>query len=174
MLKSLQQALGGIKEVKVLGREQYFYEELLERQRQLLVLGYLGITLGSVPSLALQTVLLCGALALIAVLTVLGQTGTEALPVAGMFGYAGVRILPMANSIVSRINGVRGSRRAVDALIVVHDTETDTEAAGVYAFKGVLNRFRFRSDYRVFRPFTTIVSDEQPFVLTEAERVGLT
>jgi len=116
MLKGLQQAFGGIKEVKVLGREQFFYDEFLERQRQLLMLGFLGITLGSLPSLVLQTVLLCGALALIAVLIGLGQTGIAAVPVAAVFGYAGLRILPMATSVVSALNGIRARRQAVDDL----------------------------------------------------------
>jgi len=57
--------------------------------------------------------------------------------------------------------------------IVVHDTETEPDqvAATVYAFEGVFARFRFRTDYRVFKPFTTILSDESPFELTAAEAV---
>jgi hypothetical protein len=57
--------------------------------------------------------------------------------------------------------------------IVVHDTETepDQDAATVYAFEGLFARFRFRTDYRVFKPFTTILSDESPFELTAAEAV---
>lgn len=131
MLKSLQQALGGIKEVKVLGREQYFYEEFIDRQRRLLLLGYLGITLGGLPPLAVQTVLVCGAMALIAVLTMLGESGIATLPIAAVFGYAGVRILPMANAIVMTLNGIRGSRRAVDELYDDFVTLGETLGAGV-------------------------------------------
>jgi hypothetical protein len=58
--------------------------------------------------------------------------------------------------------------------IVVHDTDTDVESAAVFAFEGALNRFRFRSDYRVFRPYTTVVSNVEPFVMTEADGAGLT
>jgi ABC-type multidrug transport system fused ATPase/permease subunit len=116
MLKSLQQALGGIKEVKVLGREQYFLDEFVHHQQRLLMLGYLGIALGGVPSMIVQTVAVCGAMALLVVMTVFGEAGASTIPMAGVFGYAGLRILPMTNAIVLTINGIRGSRRAVDEL----------------------------------------------------------
>jgi hypothetical protein len=54
--------------------------------------------------------------------------------------------------------------------VVVHGAEADADATG--GIDGVLNRFRFRSDYRVFRPFTTVVSDEMRFELTGAEATG--
>lgn len=57
--------------------------------------------------------------------------------------------------------------------IVVHDTDPDVESAQVFAFEEALNRFRYRSDYRVFRPFTTIVSDTEPFVMTDAEAIRI-
>lgn len=66
---------------------------------------------------------------------------------------------------VGLIERLRGRTRH----IVVHDTETDTEAAGVYAVDGVLGRFRYRSDYQIVRPHTTVVSDVEPFPLTDAE-----
>jgi ATP-binding cassette subfamily C protein len=115
-LKSLQQALGGIKEVKVLGRERFFYDEFVERQRQALFVGQLTTTLGVVPSMAIQTVLFCGALTLIAILSVLGRTGIETLPLAGVFGYAGLRVVPMSTGIVQFLNAIRGSRYALDQL----------------------------------------------------------
>ncbi len=57
--------------------------------------------------------------------------------------------------------------------IVIHDTDPDVDSARVFAFEGALNRFRYRSDYRVFRPFTTIVSDVEPFVMTDAEAIRI-
>jgi len=116
ILRSLQQALGGVKELKVLGREQYFSDEYSARQREGLEIGYLGITLDSLPAVALQTVLMCSALALVAALTVAGETGVQTLPVAAVFGYAGLRILPMVNGIIATTNHIRSSGPAVDEL----------------------------------------------------------
>jgi len=116
ILNSLQQALGGVKELKVLGRERFFYDEYTARQREALMVRYLGATLDSVPTVVLQTVLVCGALGLVAALTVAGRTGVESLPIAAVFGYVGMRVLPMASGIVTTMGHIRSSRPAVDAL----------------------------------------------------------
>jgi hypothetical protein len=55
--------------------------------------------------------------------------------------------------------------------IVVHDTDPDLESSDAFAFGAALDRFKFRSDYRVFRPATTVVSDVESFLLTDAERL---
>lgn len=129
MLRSLQQALGGVKELKVLGRERYFSDEFAARQRDALAISYLSAAIDSVPAVALQTVLVCGGLALVATLTASGLTGLETLPIAAVFGYVGLRLLPMANGVVATLNHIRSSRAAVDelytdfnALATVNDT----------------------------------------------------
>lgn len=53
--------------------------------------------------------------------------------------------------------------------IVVHDTDPDIESSAVFGLQEVLDGFKYRSDYRVFRPFTTVASNVRPFELTEAE-----
>ena len=131
LLRSLQQALGGVKELKVLGRERFFYDDYAAQQREALLVRYLGITLESVPSVALQTALVCGALGLVAALTVTGQTGVQSLPIAAVFGYVGMRVLPMANGIVTTMSHIRSSKPAVDALyedfiaLAAADNQTD-------------------------------------------------
>ncbi len=116
MLRSLQQALGGVKELKVLGREGFFSDVYEERQREILAIGYLGAAIDSVPAVALQTVLMCGGLGLVATLTITGHAGIQTLPIAAVFGYVGLRLLPMANSVVTTLNHIRSSRAAVDEL----------------------------------------------------------
>ena len=116
MLRSLQQAFGGVKELKVLGREQFFSDEYAERQREALTIGYLGVTLVSTPAVIIQTLLVCGALGLIAALTVAGQTSVQTLPIAAAFGYVALRILPIINSVIATTSLIRSSGPAVDEL----------------------------------------------------------
>ena len=116
LLQSLQEPLAGIKELKILGREGYFYDAVRARHEDLRRAGYLAIALDVGSSLAVQAVLFCGALALIVVLAVAGRTGPDLLPVAGVFGYAGLRMLPIAQSLVTAANAVRSRRRWVEEL----------------------------------------------------------
>jgi len=139
IVRGLQQALGAIKEVKVLGREQYFCDEFEERQRELRDLGYLGVALGSVPPLAIQTVLVCGALVLVAAMAGAGVASADTLPVAGVFGYAGIRVLPLAQGLLVTLNGIRGRQRSVDELYrdfraLDQAARTPADAAGHLTF----------------------------------------
>jgi ATP-binding cassette subfamily C protein len=114
--RSLQHALGGVKELKVLGRERYFSDEYAAHQRDAMRMGYLGVTIDSLPAVVLQTVLVCGALGLVAALTIAGKAGMQTLPITAIFGYAGLRILPMANGLIGTMNHIRRSGPAVDEL----------------------------------------------------------
>jgi len=55
--------------------------------------------------------------------------------------------------------------------VVVHDTETDYDTGADYKLEPVFAEFRYRNDYRFLRPYTTVVSDEAPFALSEVETV---
>src|SRR5205085_9142919 len=44
MLQTLQQSLGAIKDIKALGREDFFYRVYAEQQQARLSLGHLGVT----------------------------------------------------------------------------------------------------------------------------------
>ena len=119
LLQTLQNAFGAIKEIKALGREGFFYRTYAEKQRELLALGYLGVTLGAIPPVVVETVFVCGALLVVALLTLTGQGG-GGLPLLGLFAYAGFRIIPMANRLTWRVNEIRASAPAVNDLYDDH------------------------------------------------------
>jgi ATP-binding cassette subfamily C protein len=116
LLQTLQHSFGGIKEIKALGREGFFYRTYAEQQRAFLDVGQLGVTLQAIPPLVIETVFVCGALLVIAMLTVTGRIGSEGLPLLGMFAYAAFRIIPMANRITWRLNELRAYEAPVGAL----------------------------------------------------------
>ena len=116
LLQTLQQTFAAIKDIKALGREQFFYRAYVDAQHRLLSLGYVGVTLQAVPPLVIETVFLGGALLVIAVLTASGQVQVDGLPLLGLFAYAGFRLIPMANRITWRLGEIRASAAPVGAL----------------------------------------------------------
>lgn len=135
LYQTLQNALGGIKEIKALGREEFFYGAFAEAQRARLRLGYVGITMGVVPQLVIETAFVGGALLVILIITVRGDAVPDVLPLVGLFAYAGFRMIPMANRLTWRLNEVRSNRAPVDDLyddhlLVTREAETDGEAGG--------------------------------------------
>jgi hypothetical protein len=63
------------KEIKALGREGFFYRTYAEKQRELLALGYLGVTLEAIPPVVVERSS-CGAL--VVALTVTARSPTTA------------------------------------------------------------------------------------------------
>ncbi len=115
-LQTLQEALGGIKEIKALGREELFHRTFRDQQWKVMNLGYIGKTLENIAPLITETIFVCGALAVIALVTGVEQVRSGGLPLLVLFGYAAFRIVPAANRITWQINRVRSAGPAVDSL----------------------------------------------------------
>ena len=115
-LQTLQEALGAIKEIKALGREEFFYHRFSEKQVRLLELGYLGKTLETVTPQVTETIFVCGALAVVALVTGIGQAAAQGPPLLALFAYAAFRIVPAANRIGWRVNQLRSASAAVESL----------------------------------------------------------
>lgn len=111
-LQTVQEALGGIKEIKALGREAFFQRAFDEKQQSILRLGYLGKTLEAIGPLVTETVFVCGALIVIALVTGGADIRGEGLPILALFSYAAFRIVPSTNRIAWRMNQIRGAGRA--------------------------------------------------------------
>jgi len=141
ILQSLQQSFGAIKEIKVLGRERFFDLEFVERQDRRRWLAGMWITLSNTPAVILQTVLICGALLLVTVLTISGRPGATILAVAGVFGYASMRLIPTAQNGISTLVVIRTHAHALAALYrdftALPDVtfgDDDSETRGATAF----------------------------------------
>lgn len=116
ILQSLHQTFGAVKEIKVLGRERYFADGFGRAQRGLVRVQHLHTTLGAMPRLLVETLFVGGAFVLIAVVVLLGRSGPEALPLLGLYAYAGFRIIPSANRLMLYIGEIRGAGAAVAQL----------------------------------------------------------
>jgi ABC-type multidrug transport system fused ATPase/permease subunit len=116
ILRDLQQTFGGVKEIKVLGRESFFVEAFEQKLQGILKLGYLATTLEGSGPLFTETLFVGGALVVIALLSARGAVRSEGLPLLALFSYAAFRIVPSVNRIGWRINLIRGATRSASKL----------------------------------------------------------
>jgi len=116
VLQGVQQTLGAVKEITVLGREGFFFEQFARRQAELARLRRWSETLAAVPRLLVESVFVLSALAVVVVLVELGHQGDEVLPLLGLYAYAGFRVIPSANRILMHLNEIVGATAAVRAL----------------------------------------------------------
>ncbi len=131
--KVLWEGLGAIKEIKVLGRERYFSAAYAGYLRELVQIQFRGALRSAAPRLLVE-----GAFALVmlvAAVLLLGERTDRSLvlPVLGLYAYAGVRLIPMANAMIEMINQITAAtiplRRLSEdcALMEVHPIDEGRE-----------------------------------------------
>jgi ATP-binding cassette subfamily C protein len=116
ILRDLQQTFGGVKEIKVIGREEFFAGVLEQKLRGILKLGYLAKTLQASAPLFTETLFVGGALLVIALLSAKGVVRSEGLPLLALFSYAAFRIVPSVNRVAWGVNQIRGAARSANNL----------------------------------------------------------
>jgi ATP-binding cassette subfamily C protein len=120
ILQTLQQSLGGVKEVKLTGRERFFQAQFDERVAGSARLRSRYIAVASTLRMGVETVFVCGLLAVSLLLTL--DNGAAALPLLGLYAYAGFRVIPSANRIMLYVGQLRYSRSWI------HDLRSDLAA----------------------------------------------
>lgn len=55
--------------------------------------------------------------------------------------------------------------------IVAHDSEKDYQVASNYMYEKVRPLFKYVNEFQRFRPYTVVLSDEEPFEIDEVDRV---
>lgn len=115
-IKSTQEALGGIKDVKILGKERYFLEQFLIHNRALSDASSKHYILNQIPRVYLETVGMLVFLSLIILLILKGDDYGQVIPVLGVFALAAFRLLPSANRILASINSLRFAEEVIATL----------------------------------------------------------
>jgi ATP-binding cassette, subfamily B, bacterial PglK len=115
-MKHLQQALGGVKELILLGREQGFLGEYdhhnvgsaraVERHQLLQLL----------PRLGLEVLAVCALASLVIVMLAGGRPLESLLPVLGLFAAAAFRLLPSVNRLINAVQSIRYSLPAISVI----------------------------------------------------------
>jgi ATP-binding cassette, subfamily B, bacterial PglK len=114
ILKVINQGLGAIKEVKVSHREDYFINQYYRlRRRQSRVMSFYE-TFQSLPLFALEALFTSLVGVLIIVITLQGGNHATTVPLLGLYGYAGFRLLPALARIAAKLQRLGFGSAAVN------------------------------------------------------------
>ena len=118
--KWVQQAFGGIKEAKVLNKEDFFYEKYDEAYRGHAQSEYKYHTLLNVPKPIIEALCVCGLLGAIAIKFFFrGADIDYFVPIISVFAVAAFRLLPSFNRITEYLGTIMYQKSAIDS--VYHD-----------------------------------------------------
>jgi len=114
---AIQQALGGIRDIKLLQREDAFARVHLEARLVIARVGYKSSVLTSLSPLAIETALILTIVAVF-VLTTTGDGSIErTLATLAVFAYVGLRLQPILQRMIGFLNTLNKNQAALDILI---------------------------------------------------------
>ncbi len=117
------QAIYGLKDVKVLNRQDFFIRNYYEQGRIGADIDMDYAVLNSVPRLMIETVFMAVVLLYVLLYILRGGDATELLPQLTAFGVAAVRIMPSANRINTYITTIAYNQYSLD---FVYDNLTES------------------------------------------------
>ena len=124
IIQHLQQGLGGVKDVKILGREEYFTSEYSDQ-----LLGSAAVVRRynvsqMMPRTGLEILTITGLAVLVSTMVVSGKDLSSVLPVLGLFGAAAFRLVPAVSRMVIMVQTIAINRPIVNELF--HDLSLRT------------------------------------------------
>jgi ABC-type multidrug transport system fused ATPase/permease subunit len=176
------EALAGVKEIRLLGREAEFLERFGAPSLRWADAQTTAQAIGQLPRYAVETVAFSLILALAIYLLGTGRTGEEFLPLLGMYAFAGYRLMPAMQLIFSGVAAVRNSQAAVDTLAADLQSTPDAVPAVRPAQMAVRSavelvdaRFRYPgADAWALQPITLRIEKNTSIALVGATGCGKT
>ena len=115
-LRSLQQAYQGVRDVKILGREHAFAESYNAGRQELARIRVLYGTALSLPRTMIELALIGLILIIFAVAVATGDGAGNTLSVLGLFAYAGLRLQPSIQRVISSLNNLKFAEAPLETL----------------------------------------------------------
>lgn len=112
----LQQGLGGVKDVKLLGRESDFLDQFQTHNLKIARVWKLQSILQSVPRLMFELLAVTGLAILVLSMLSQGREMTSILPTLGLFAAAAFRLMPSVNRVLGSVQALRYCRPAVNTI----------------------------------------------------------
>jgi len=122
--KWINQSLGGIKEVRLLGREEYFEKQCATHYNKLAQINVYEYLISQAPKFFLEILIVATVTIIIIVLVLQGSTSSQMLPLLALFGVAALRVMPATNRILGSVIALRFSIPAVN---VIYDSIKEIE-----------------------------------------------
>lgn len=124
ILKGVNEGIGGIKEMRILGNERFFSEYVTDVSKRHAVINVKNQIISSLPRYFLEVVLVSFIVLIVTVSIYLNHNLREILPLLSMFGVAGMRLAPSTSFI---INGITQARFGRDAVKILYNDLTSLE-----------------------------------------------
>ena len=116
-IKITNQSLGGIKETKILNKENFFINKFFKNNQILEKIGFFSAVISATPRLFLEVSALVSITSICAVLIMIGRPVETILPMISLLAISSVRFIPALNTITSSLTSIRLRKYAIDLIV---------------------------------------------------------
>lgn len=106
-LRNIQDGIGGIKEIKLLGRENYFLNQFNDNTTKLASVSVENSIIAGTPRLVIEFFSICSVATIIFLFSILGKSITEIIPILGLFFLAAYKMIPSFNKVLLLMNRIK-------------------------------------------------------------------
>lgn len=110
------EAFGGIKDLKILGRELFFVNAFSAHARQMAKTMTTHQTVAQMPRFVMEALSFGGILIIVLYLLMIKGNVGQALPIVALYAFAGYRLMPALQVIFSSATSIRFNLAAIEAL----------------------------------------------------------
>jgi ATP-binding cassette, subfamily B, bacterial PglK len=113
ILKSIQEAILGLKEVRVLRKENYFFSSMYESAKRFADVSVKTSVVNLAPRFIIEVAMVTFVVFLVLSTMYTDKNFSELIPLLSMFGVASLKLAPATTSIISGLSKMRFYRNAV-------------------------------------------------------------
>ncbi len=114
LFKAVNEAFGGIKEVKVLNKEAYFVENYSEHSLKLARLASWHQVIAQLPRFVLEAVAFGGIIIFVLYLLLTQKDARQVIPLASLFAFAGYRLMPALSEMFQSAASIKYTQVILD------------------------------------------------------------
>lgn len=149
MIASINEAFAGFKEVRILGKEQYFSDALTEGANSMSDNWAKASIIAMIPRYFMEFSLLVFVVLMVLASIAAGQKLDSVLPLLGIFVFASFRLFPAVNLIMGSFSKLSFSKHSISLLykdlIFLEGISTTTQESSLVAKENTFNRLNLNS-----------------------------
>lgn len=116
IIKGITEGIEGLKEIRVLGREQYFHNKIQDNAINYANAGSRYQGLQVMPRYLMESSMITFVVGLTMITNLMEGGTSNILPMLGMFGVAAIRLVPSTNQMIAGVISMRYSSHAMNKL----------------------------------------------------------
>jgi ABC-type multidrug transport system fused ATPase/permease subunit len=117
MIRVINHSLGGFKETRVIGCEQYFDQQMQVQAQRYARLISNNLSVSILPRYVLEAFLMTFLILITLIFMASNQDDSQSLgSFLGIFAMASIRLLPTASNLIANFNGIRYANYAIDKI----------------------------------------------------------